>query len=197
MERDNELLLDLYPQDQNELLHLSAVINQLFKKHGALAWNRLDQLILNLIKPIHFSRIINHLPIAQNYHRLSLSPEIYPISVVLFIVNCSEKNGAVALIHTYDNHDPNGTIYNDYAIDNPISPKPGHVLRVIPPHSHKAFCHSIVAWIQNNALITEQFYQLIDRNTLHIEKNEERFLYACGIDQSPGKTIHSLTIDFF
>ena len=127
---NNELLLDLYSKDKQTLFDISKQVNQFFEETRH-PWEKLNNLILNCIKPVHFSRIIQQLPVPEKYHRLSLSPSDSPIDVVLFVLKCEEKKGGIALIHSYDNHEPNAIIYDEAIIDNPIRPEAGHILRCL------------------------------------------------------------------
>lgn len=194
--KNNNVLSCLSSEDQKDLLQIGVAVNSLFRLHGDVIWHQLNTLIPELIKPLEFQSIINQLPPPQNYHRISVAAAQDSIDVVFLLFKVDKNDGAAVLINTYGSHDPNDRIFDTNAIINNIVTKDGHILRQTPVHSHKVICHSCVAWVTDNVIVSEQFYQLKDNKELHLTKNILHGLHDCGYDNTLGKVIHSIAVDF-
>lgn len=193
---DNHLLFTLLPEDQQQLLQINAAINNLFHKDSDSAWFQLDTFVMDLIKSIEFKRIADSLPTPETYYRIALSSVAEPICVVMFVFKAHQKNGQVILLHTYNHYSPNDRIYSIESITNPIEAGATQIIRQTPPHTHKAICHSCIAWIDGQAIVNEQFYSSIDEAKVEFIQEEEKNLHQCTLDNRPGSTIHSISVTF-
>lgn len=197
MKQNNSILAHLLTEDRDKLFDFNQKVMNLYFQKKELIWEKLDHVLSDLIQFLPFERIVNSLPIPDKYHRISLSSPESPIDVVAIIMKADIHKGAVVLLNTYDSHEPNGIIYSDKDIINPLTAQSGHILCSTPPHNHKAICHSHVAWIKDRACITEQIYQLQEDNRLKIIHNDRKILYQNGLDSTMGKTIHSISVDLY
>ena len=193
---NNDLLSCLSFDDREELLKIGQTINSFFRVDGDKFWNQMDSVMLKLIKPLQFDSIVNQLPAPENYHRISLTAPDEPIDVVFLVFKNNKNEGAAVLINTYDSRDPNDKIFSSNMIDNNLSAKPGHIILQTPAHNHKAVCHTCVAWTKNNVTVSEQYYRLADDDTLQLIKNEQQAVNQCGYDNTQGKIIHRISVDF-
>lgn len=196
MNHHDDLLHLFKNTDRQNLFHAAKTILTYLNNADISSSHAMNTVVVNLLKHINFNSVIDSLPIPEKYHRISLCPEEETLDVVLFVFKSPTGSDQVALLHTYDNRQPNKCIYSTEDVINPILPKKGSIVTQTPPHSHKASCHSCVAWIKNKCSITEQFYQLKENNRLFLCKNEERSLYDCGFENSLGKIVHSISITF-
>lgn len=194
--KNNNVLSCLSSDDRKDLLQIGVAVNSLFQLHGDVIWHQMNTLIPELIKPLQFQSILNQLPPSPNYHRISLSAAQDAIDVVFLVFKVDKNDRAAVLINTYGSHDPNDRMFDTNAIVNNILTEPGHILRQTPVHSHKVICHSCVAWVTDNVTVSEQFYQLEDNDVLQLTKNVLHGLYDCGYDNTLGKVIHSIAVDF-
>lgn len=193
---NTDLLSCLSFDDREELLKIGQTINSLFRSEGNQFWNQMDRLMLELIKPLQFDNIVNQLPVPDDYHRISLAAPDEAIDVVFLVFKDNTNEGAAVLINTYDSREPNGKIFASNMIDNNRSEKPGHIILQTPAHTHKAVCHTCVAWTKNNVTVSEQYYRLADDDTLQLIKNEQQAVHQCGYDNTCGKIIHRISVDF-
>lgn len=192
----NDLLSGLLACDRRNLLNIGTRVNALFRLHGSAIWQRMDNVILELIRPLSFDRIVKKLPASLHYHRLSLSRLGEPLDVVFLVFKVDKNDGAAVLINTYDSREPNDRTFSANNIINNSSAEAGHILIQTPAHSHKATCHNCVAWIKNNVTVSEQFYKLNNNDTLQLINNVSQNMHQCGFDNSHGNVIHRISVDF-
>lgn len=186
----------LLPKDFQQLCQLSEMGNQFLQKQGDSAWEKIDCFILKWIADINFINLVNSLSYPKTYFRIPISKPEDKFCLTLFIFKSTISDGRAVLLHTYSYHLPNGDSYDEDMIINPPAVVDEKYICQTPLHSHRAICHSCIAWTEGHVTVVEQQFETVNEHQLRFLSEEIRPMYHCTLDKSMGEMVHRIQVIF-